>query len=90
MSQVSKITEVVQAYHDDNFDDRHAVEAAAGDMLYDMCESWGLEYPDGKLEDEFAKVMASLIEESVDWQHLADCDENARGWEEARREALYK
>lgn len=86
----TRITDVVQAYHDDNFDDKHAVDAAAEDMLYELCERWGLEYPDDALVDKFAAIMRPTIEESVDWQEIADADEDAREWDEARREAMYK
>ena len=84
------ITDIVQGYHDDGFDDRHAREAAAGVLLYDLCEKYGLEYPDGTLEDNFAKLMYDPIAESVDWEKIADDDENAREYDEAKREAMYK
>lgn len=86
----SKITELVQGYHDDGYDDRHAIEAAAGDMLYDTCEHFGLEYPDGAQEEAYAEAMYQLIADSVDWQKIADDDEDAREYDEAKREAMYR
>lgn len=84
------ITDIVQGYHDDGMDDRHAIEAAAVSILYDTCEKFGLDYPSGKQEDDFAAVMHSLIDESVDWQRIAEDDDNAREYDEAKREAMYK
>ena len=89
MSSVNRITELVQAYHDDNFNNRSAMDSAAGDMLYKLCDLYGLEYPDDSTVDAFAKLMRPVIEDSVDWQQIADDDENAREWDEARREAIY-
>ena len=89
MSITSRITEVVQAYHDDNFSDRDAMDSAAGDMFYEICEKWGLDYPDDAMIEKFENLMRPLISESVDWQEIADADQDAREWDEARRDAIY-
>ena len=89
MSITSRITDVVQAYHDDGFSDRDAMDSAAGDMCYELCEKWGLEYPSDAELEAFAKVMLPLIDASVDWQEIADADQDAREWDEARRDAIY-
>lgn len=89
MSGLSRITDVVQAYHDDGLNNRSSIDSAANDMLDELCEAWGLEYPDEATADRFVEVMRPLIDESVDWQQIADDDENAREWDEARREAIY-
>lgn len=87
---MSTITEIVQGYHDDGMDNKHAIEAASGYILYDLCEKYGLEYPSGKQEDDFAVAMHSLIDESVDWRKIANDDADAREYDDAKRKAMYR
>ena len=39
--------------------------------------------------EKFENLMRPLISESVDWQEIADADQDAREWDEARRDAIY-
>lgn len=85
---MATITELVQAYHDDGLTDAQAMDAAAADILEKMSEDYGLEYPSDTDAQVFAVLMRRNIKESVDWGRIAEDDQNAKDWLDARDEAL--
>lgn len=86
---MSNITDMAQAWHDDGDDDSHAIDKVTGEILEATIEKYGLE-PTEVQEARLEMILREIVEESIDWKKIADDDDNARGWEDARRSALYK
>lgn len=85
---MATITELVQAYHDDGLTDAQAMDAAAADILEKISEDYRLEYSSDTEAQVFAVLMRQNIKNSVDWQQIAEDDQNAKDWLDARDEAL--
>lgn len=86
---MSAITDMVQVYHNNGDDDEHAVYNAANEIAESACETYDLDRTTAELT-RLEQVLYEIIWHSVDWKQIADDDENAREWDEARRDALGK
>lgn len=86
---MSTATDMFQAWHDDGDDDAHAIAQVTYEIVEDMAERYDLDL-NLAYKAELELLLNKIVRRSIDWDKIAEDDENARGWEEARREALNK
>lgn len=83
------VTEKAQEWHDDGRDNAHVIYLVANDIVESAIEKWGLEVTDAQ-QAQLEMYLHDIVDESIDWEEIEAADENARGWEEAKRDALYR
>ena len=84
-----RLTQLVQAYHDDGADTRHTLDSAADTLIMEQCEDLHIDLT----EDEYNKfmcIMRCVCTDYTDWEAIAEADEEARAYEEAKRSAIYE
>lgn len=85
---MSSATELVQAWHDQGDDDRHAIDNATETIVEMTILDYGLE-PTEAQEAKLNALIREIVESSVDWTKISDADENAKADDEAWRDAIY-
>jgi len=84
-----KLTQLVQAYHDDGADTRHTLDSAADTLIMEQCEALRIDLTDEEYE-RFMCIMRGVCADYTDWDAIARADEEAREYEDAKRSAIYK
>lgn len=84
---MSRITDIAQAWHDDGDDDAHVIYQTANEIVEDMAERYGLEMTQAQ-QMQIEMALHEPVKNSIDWDKIAEDDENAREWDEARRSGL--
>ena len=84
---MANVTEIAQAWHDDGDDDSHVVAKTTTEILESIIENYDLT-PTMVQESALEMILSEIVELSIDWQKLADDDENAASFEDAKRSAL--
>lgn len=86
---MSTVTDMAQAWHDDGDDNAHVLYNVAEEIAEATIEKYDLE-PSGPQRAKLEMVLHEIIDDSIDWDKIAEDDENARDFEDARMSALYK
>lgn len=84
---MSLVTDMAQAWHDDGDDNAHVIYQVSNEIVEATAEKYGLELTDvqqAQLEIAFHEI----VNESIDWDEIAENDRNAQEYDEARRAAI--
>lgn len=84
---MSLVTDMAQAWHDDGDDAAHVIYQATNEIVEATIEKYGLE-PTKAQQINLEMALHEIVKESIDWDEIAENDENAREWDEARRAAI--
>lgn len=89
MKHISQTTELAQYWHDDGDDNAHVIYKVTREIVESTIEKYELEVTEAQ-QAQLETLLHDIVNDSIDWDELADADENARGWYEAKMDALNK
>lgn len=85
----NKLTKLALQWHSDGLDDKQVLDNVLDDVIYDILEEFGIELSD-RQEPRLETIMRSIVDENIDWDELAEADQEARDYEDAKRSAIYE
>lgn len=86
---INKLTKIALEWHSDGLDDGRVLDNVLDTVLYDFLEEYGIELSDRE-EPKLEMLLRSIIMENIDWDELAEADQEARDYEDAKRSAIYE
>ena len=86
---INKLTKIALEWHSDGLDDGRVLDNVLDTVLYDFFEEYGIELSDRE-EPKLEMLLRSIIMENIDWDELAEADQEARDYEDAKRSAIYE
>lgn len=85
----NKLTKLALQWHSDGLEDKQVLDNVLDDVIYDILEEYGIELSDRE-EPRLETTLRSIIDENIDWEALREADIEARGYQDAKRSAIYK
>ena len=86
---MSTVTDMAQAWHDNGDDDAHVIYQVANEIAEATAEKYDLDMTEAQ-QAKLEMALHDIVNDSIDWDEIADNDENAREYARAKREAIYK
>ena len=83
------VTELARKWNADGQDHAHIIYNVSDEIAQEMVDKFDLDVTDAQ-GARLEMALHDIVEDSIDWDVLADDDENAADWEDARRSAIYK
>ena len=83
------VTELARKWNADGQDHAHIIYNVSDEIAQEMIDKFDLDVTDAQ-GARLEMALHDIVEDSIDWDVLADDDENAADWEDARRSAIYK
>ena len=86
---ITKVTEAARDWNKDGQDDAHIVYYVAEEIAQAMIDEYELDVTDAQLA-KLEIALHDIVKDSIDWSVLAQDNESAADWEDAKRSAIYK
>ena len=86
---ITKVTEAARDWNNDGQDGPHIIYYVASEIAQAMIDEYELEVTDAQLA-KLEMALHDIVDDSIDWDVLAQDDESAADWDDAKRSAIYK